>query len=42
VRRLRAQQPERGADEFRRICDLMQLAAELGRHHGARLRAAVA
>lgn len=42
LRRLRQARPARGAEEFARICDLMELAEELGRHHGARLRAAVA
>jgi len=40
--RLRAQQPARLGDEYARICDLMEAAAHLGRHHAARFRAAVA
>jgi hypothetical protein len=40
--RLGEQQAARNGEELKRICDLMELAAELGRHHAARLRAAVA
>jgi hypothetical protein len=40
--RLRAAQPAANAQEYARILDLMELAAHLGRHHAARLRAAVA
>lgn len=39
---LRRAKAARNADELARECDLMELAAWLGRHHAARFRAAVA